>query len=86
MLWSEECFWEWSGRKAHNLAFYYRIRLVPGTDIPDTGEFVYHKDNSRIVLGWLPLGALADVTIYPEFLKDEIARLDGPMKHFVTEG
>lgn len=21
MLWSEECFWEWNGRKAHNISF-----------------------------------------------------------------
>lgn len=23
LLWSEECFWEWNGKQAHNIAFYY---------------------------------------------------------------
>ena len=28
MLWSEECFWEWNGKQAHNIAFYYLIDLI----------------------------------------------------------
>lgn len=84
MLWSEECFWEWKGRKAHNIAFYYLIELCEGADIPDLGEFVPHKDNSRVVIGWLPVEQLARVTIYPEFIKQEIHHLGEDMKHFVT--
>ena len=86
LLWTEECFWEWNGRKAHNLAFYYRIALAPGADIPDTGEFVSHKDNCNVVLGWMPLEELKSVTVYPEFLKEEIFRLEGPIQHFVSQG
>ena len=85
MLWSEECFWEWNGRKTHNLAFYYRIALEPGWDIPDAGEFVPHKDNRNVVLGWMPVAELQNATVYPRFLKTEITCLDGPMKHFVTK-
>ena len=40
LLWTEECFWEWNGTQAHNIAFYYRIELADGSDIPDTGAFV----------------------------------------------
>lgn len=85
MLWSEECFWEWNGRKAHNLAFYYLIKLCDESAIPDTGEFVAHKDNYNVVIGWLPIEQLQNVVIYPEFIKTEIFRLDGPIKHFVTQ-
>lgn len=84
MLWSEECFWAWKGRQAHNISFYYLIELCEGADIPDLGRFVPHKDNSRVVIGWLPLEKLSDVTIYPEFIKQEINRLGEGMKHFVT--
>jgi len=84
MLWSEECFWEWKGRKAHNLAFYYRIELEPGEELPDTGEFVPHKDNAHVLLGWLPVEEIPNVTIYPRFLREEITCLDGPGKHFVS--
>lgn len=85
MLWSEECFWEWNGRKAHNFAFYYLIELCNESAIPDTGEFVSHKDNCSVVPGWMPIEQLQNVIIYPEFLKKEIYHLDGPIQHFVSK-
>ena len=86
LLWSEECFWEWNGRQAHNISFYYLIELCDGFEIPDTGEFVSQKDNCNVVIGWMPMEQIRNVTIYPEFLKEEIYHLDGPMKHFVSIG
>lgn len=84
LLWTEECFWEWKGRKAHNLAYYYRIELADGFDIPDADEFVSHKDNCNVVLGWMPIEKLGEVIIYPEFIKETIHQLDAPPRHFVT--
>ena len=72
MLWSEECFWEWNGKKAHNVAFYYLIELCDSSEIPDNGEFVSHKDNCDVVIGWMPIEEIQNVVIYPEFLKKEI--------------
>ena len=86
LLWSEECFWEWNGRQAHNISFYYLIEVCNGFEIPDTGEFVSQKDNCNVVIGWMPIEQIQNVTIYPEFLKEEIYHLDGPMKHFVSKG
>ena len=42
------------------------------------------KDNCNVVIGWMPIEKIQDIIIYPEFLKEEIYCLDGPMKHFVT--
>ena len=84
MLWSEECFWAWQGRQNHNISFYYLIELRDSASLPDLGRFIPHKDNSHVVIGWLPIEQLQDVTIYPEFIKQEIDHLDGGMKHFVT--
>ncbi len=86
LLWSEECFWEWDGRQAHTIVFYYRIELCDELDIPENGGFVSQKDNCNVVLEWMPVEELKNVTIYPEFLKDEIYRLDEPTKHFVSKG
>ena len=86
LLWSEECFWEWNGRKAHNIAFYYLVDLRDPLEIPENGEFVSQKDNCDVVLGWMPIEDIPKVTIYPAFLKEEIAHLHGPMKHFVSKG
>lgn len=84
LLWSEECLWEWNGRAAHSIAFYYLID--DHAAIPDTGEFVPHKDSGDVVMGWMPVEDIQNVVIYPAFIKTEIDRLDGPMKHFVTRG
>ena len=84
LLWTEECFWEWNGIQAHNIAFYYLIELADSSDIPDTGAFVSHKDNCNVVLGWMPIENLGEVTLYPEFIKEQIFDLDTPPKHFVT--
>ncbi len=86
LLWSEECFWTWNGRQAHNIAFYYLIELRDNFEIPDNGEFVPHKDNCNVVIGWLPIDRIRNVIIYPEFLKDEIYHLNGPVKHFISKG
>ena len=85
LLWSEECFWEWNGRKTHSIAFYYLIEACEGSSIPDRGEFVSHKDNCHVVIGWMPVDDIQKITIYPAFLKEEIRRLDGPVKHFVSK-
>ena len=84
LLWTEECFWEWNGRKAHNLAYYYLIELCEGSDIADVGEFISHKDNCNVVIGWMPIDKLEDVIIYPKFLKKKIYELDSPHEHFVS--
>ena len=84
LLWTEECFWEWNGCKHHNLTYYYLIALNGGSDIPDDGVFVPHRDNSSVVIGWMPIDRLSDIVIYPEFLKRTIYELDGPPAHFIT--
>lgn len=84
LLWSEECFWEWNGRTAHNFAFYYLID--DDSAIPDTGDFIPQKDNCNVVLEWIPIEMIRNIIIYPEFLKTEIYHLDEPMKHFVSRG
>lgn len=86
LLWTEECFWTWNGKQAHNFAFYHLIELAEGSAIPNSGEFVSHKDNCNVLIGWLPIEKLRDITIYPEFIKEEINDLDKPMRHFVSKG
>ena len=85
LLWSEESFWEWNGKRALTIAFYYQISLREELAIPESGEFVSQKDHCNVVLGWMPIEGLQKVTIYPMFLKHEIYHLNEPMKHFVSK-
>ncbi len=84
LLWTEESFWEWGGRKYHSLGFYYLIKEQGVLQVPDNGEFVSHKDNCDVVLGWMALEELQKVTIYPGFLKAQVYDLEGPAKHFIS--
>ncbi len=84
LLWTEECFWETGGRKVHNISFYYQVELCPGTDIPVNDEWVAQKDNSNVLMGWIPIGRLEQLTIYPEFIKRTVRQLDAPAAHFIT--
>lgn len=58
--------------------------LSGNTKKTDTGEFVSHKDNCNVVLGWMPVDKLAGLTIYPDFIKETINELDAPPRHFIT--
>lgn len=86
LLWSEECFWKWNEKQAHNIAFYFRIEICGDLGISENGEFVSQKDNCDVVIGWMPIEKIQNITIYPEFLKEEIYHLDGPTKHFISKG
>lgn len=86
LLWTEECFWHWNGKDAHTIAFYYLINLNDPSAIPMGDEFVPHKDNDGVLIGWMPIENLDSITIYPEFIKQEIRSLDAAPKHFVTRG
>lgn len=85
LLFTEECFWQWNHTFTHTLAFYYRIALVNQEDIPNTGAFVSQKDNCAVVLGWLPLAEVQNITLYPHFLKDELMNLPKITKHYVSQ-
>jgi len=86
LLWTEECFYSWKGKQYHNLAYYFLIELCDGYDIPDKGTFVPCGDNSNVVIGWKPIEEMQnpDVIFYPEFFKEEVCRLEEPLRHFVT--
>lgn len=85
LLWSEECFWQWNGKKMHSIAFYYSAVLFGNEEIPDMGEFASQKDNCNVILGWMPIEDLNNVIVYPDFLKKEIHELNGPVKHFISK-
>ena len=85
LIWTEECFWEWNKKSANTIAFYYLIALRNDTDIPDNGEFISQKDNSNVVLGWLPLDELKSLTIYPSFLKEKVFNINNYTEHFISK-
>ena len=80
LLFTEECFWEWKGRAHHDMGFYFEIET---RDVIPEG-FRPHRDNPNVEVGWIPVEKIGPLTLYPEFLKEEIHNLPDAAKHFVT--
>lgn len=83
LIWVEETFWNWSGKDAHSLAFYYLISLKDDAAIPDD-YFESHKDNCNVVLKWVTIDEMKKLTIYPAFLKDKVENISDHIEHFVS--
>lgn len=85
LIWTEENFGEYCGKKQHSIAFYYLIDFCENSKTLELNEFVSQKDNCNVILGWMPIEELKNITIYPIFFKDEINNLNGEIKHFVSK-
>ena len=83
LLWTEENFWVWKGKDAHNLSFYFLIDLREET--LETETFLPIKDNNSVEFGWVSLDDLEDKNIFPKFLKSEIVNLEKYPKHFTRK-
>ena len=81
LLWTEEHFWDWGGKPAHNIGFYYLIHLADHRAIPD--GFRPMRDNPGVEIGWVAIDDLPKLCIYPTFLAEEIHHLDEAPKHFI---
>ena len=81
LLWTEENFWRWGDKPAHNIGFYYLIHLADDQAIPD--GFRPMGDNPGVEIGWVALDELPDLRLYPTFLAEEIHHLDEAPKHFI---
>jgi ADP-ribose pyrophosphatase YjhB (NUDIX family) len=84
LLWTEESFWSWNKTRTSTIAFYYLIETVDRTGLPED-EFFSQKDNCSVLLGFMPLSKLKNITIYPSFIKDEIENINGCIKHFISK-
>ncbi len=85
LLWTEENFWEWNGKRQQGIAFYYLVDFIGYSSIPITDEFISQMDNCNVVLGWMPLDELKNITLYPEFAKAELLSLCESTTHFISK-
>lgn len=83
LIWIEEVFWKWGKRDAHTIAFYYLASLKNDNDLPD-GYFESHKDNCNVLLEWMAIDRLKNITIYPAFIKEKIENISENIEHFIS--
>ena len=83
LIWIEETFWKWGEKDAHTIAFYYLITLKNDLDIPDS-YIESHKDNCNVMLMWVPVDEMKEMTVYPQFIKDKTGCISEGIEHFVA--
>ena len=82
LIWVEESFWKWNGKNTHTIAFYYLLSLENEMDIPDD-YFESQKDNCNVILEWMNIENLKNITIYPDFAKEKAMNISENIEHFV---
>lgn len=83
LIWVEETFWKWGKRDAHTISFYYLISLKDEFSIPEDC-FISQKDNCNIMLKWIMIEEIKQLTIYPAFLKDKIENIKEGIEHIIS--
>jgi len=78
LLWVEENFWNWGSKKAHNISFYHLVSLADGVNMAEVSQ-----DNKNVSFHWVAFDELKQLTVYPQFLKDEVENISAGVKHFV---
>ena len=85
LLFIGETFWEWKGRQSHSISFEYLLRMLTPPDLPFDGTFKPHKDNDKVVIGWVPLEKVKELIVYPEVLKDYLEALPEKPVHYISK-
>ena len=82
LIWVEENFWKWGGKKAHNISFYYLISLKDDSDIQDNHSKTM-MDNKDVQMQWIPLDEIPHLEIYPQYIKEKINNITSGVEHFI---
>ncbi|HKD75416.1 MAG TPA: NUDIX hydrolase, partial [Ktedonobacterales bacterium] len=87
LLWVVESFFLRStGRPFHEIAMYYLMALPAESTLHDKTQTVTGKDGESIfTLKWFPLPELADMLLFPPFLRTRLTQLPLTVEHLIEE-
>lgn len=88
LLFVNEDFFEYEGKKYHEIGFYYLVLFPPGHEITRIkDEFYGIEDNGRLIFKWFPIDQLKDLNVFPEILKSGLLELKAKnqIQHFVNQ-
>lgn len=84
MLWMVENFFEYENRSCHEIATYFALDLPAECHLYErTDEWEVREGNCTILFRWFALDELADVAIYPTFLKQGLLSPPAQVQHIV---
>lgn len=82
LLWVTENFFTYNAKKYHEIGFYYKVEPVDGVCHYRQGPF-FGPEGERLTYEWVPLDEIAQVQLYPEFLRSALAQLPANIQHVI---
>ncbi len=84
LVWAVENFFEYDEHRYHELAFYFLMALTPDCYVlKKTEPFVVDDQGVRFIFQWYRLDELAELELYPTFLKQGLLSLPQTTQHIV---
>lgn len=84
-LWINECFFIEQGNKFHEIGMYYLVDISNTNFNHFEKSFETKEENRTNTYEWLDIDRLNDVTLYPQFIKDEIKNIENGLKLIITK-
>ena len=84
LLWVMEYVTPMNGQPVHELGFYYAVDLPENSAFLDlTHDHTGVERGHDLVLRWVPIDALPDLPLFPEFLRNAVRELPDSPQHIV---
>lgn len=84
LLWVVENFFVYEGEQAHELSFFYLTKFSEDSGYEDVNkEFTGFEGDIPIVFRWFPVDKLAELPLYPSFLRTSLTKLPDHPVHLI---
>lgn len=83
LLWAVENFFVFQEKEYHEFAFYFLTELPEEHTAYQQEEFMGKEGESTLVFRWVSVAELADMELYPVFLKEGLQKLPTVATHIV---
>lgn len=68
----------------HEITLFFLMK--PNPQVTEIKRYSYAEEYAEVTLHWLPIDAIENLYVYPEFFKTELMNLSNNVKHFITKG
>ena len=82
-LWVIENFFSSYGKRCHEIAFYFLITLPSTSLLLQSQQFTRDDEGTPLHFAWTPLQSLANVSLYPVFLRTALQQIPDTLQYIV---
>lgn len=84
LLWVVENFFLHQGLRHHELGMYFLMHFAPSSPVlRHQGPFDGYEGHTRLFCQWFPVADLAQMRVYPSFLRQELRNPPATTQHVV---